>query len=217
MAYGLRGIEATLPAMERLALQLRPPGNIAVPAAVLASNHKFVFYDSDPAVNASAAIVAVTIRANGAGNVRVKATGAAAGTGEVIYLLAGQAYETPIIEVYAADLAATGLIAMHSQPNQIFLRDVTIPAPPTNLALTPGDNTMGLNWDDNSPAPSGYNVYRGLSASGPWKKLNTPLVAVSAYTDSTAVNGTLYYYYVTAVDSSGNESLASAQDSDTPA
>jgi len=47
-----------------------------------------------------------------------------------------------------------------------------------------------------------------VSGSG-YVKLNSSLVAVLTYTDSTVQSGTTYFYVTTAVDSSGNESVHS--------
>ncbi|MBN1393176.1 MAG: hypothetical protein JW947_10290, partial [Sedimentisphaerales bacterium] len=91
------------------------------------------------------------------------------------------------------------------------------PAAPTGLAATPGNNTVSLNWDDNSEADlDGYNVYRSLISGSGYGKLNVALVNTSDYIDNTAVNGTPYYYVVTAVDVNGHESGNSNEATATP-
>ncbi len=55
----------------------------------------------------------------------------------------------------------------------------------------------------------GYNVYRGSASAGPYTKLTSSLVAGISYTDSTVAVAQTYYYVVTAVDSTGNESAYS--------
>ena len=57
----------------------------------------------------------------------------------------------------------------------------------------------------------GYNVYRGTQSGGPYAVLNSAADASTTYTDSTVQAGQTYYYVVTAVDSSGNESVNSNQ------
>src|SRR5439155_4797296 len=57
---------------------------------------------------------------------------------------------------------------------------------------------------------AGYNVYRGTSSPvSTTSALNgsTPLKS-TGYTDTTAQNGTTYYYVVEAVDTSGNKAAA---------
>jgi fibronectin type 3 domain-containing protein len=59
---------------------------------------------------------------------------------------------------------------------------------------------------------SGYNVYRGTTPNGPYPtKVNTSLVTIEQYSDSTVISGQTYYYVVTAVDSSDVESVDSNQ------
>jgi uncharacterized lipoprotein YddW (UPF0748 family)/fibronectin type 3 domain-containing protein len=97
--------------------------------------------------------------------------------------------------------------------------DQTPPAAPTNLAATPGDGSVSLNWDDNGEGDlDGYNVHRATSTGGPYTQLNGSLLTSSDYVDNSAVNFTTYYYVVTAVDNSpnANESGNSNEDSATP-
>jgi fibronectin type 3 domain-containing protein len=94
--------------------------------------------------------------------------------------------------------------------------DITPPAAPTNLSATAGDGVVDLDWDDNSePDLDSYSVYRDTSSGGPYGQIASA-VAASEYSDSTVTNGTTYYYVVTAVDSSSNESGYSNEASATP-
>ncbi len=61
-------------------------------------------------------------------------------------------------------------------------------------------------WDGGS-AVTGYNVYRGTSSGG--ETLLTQVGNVTSYTDSTATNGTTYFYKVSAVNSVGEGPLSS--------
>lgn len=95
--------------------------------------------------------------------------------------------------------------------------DTTAPAAPTGLAATAGDGEVALDWNNNGESDlAGYNVYRGTATGGPYTQLNGSLVAASAYNDATAVNGTTYYYVVSAVDTVDNESGTSAEVSAAP-
>jgi serine protease len=95
--------------------------------------------------------------------------------------------------------------------------DTTPPAAPAGLSATAGNGTVALDWSNNTEADlDGYIVYRATSASGPFAALNANPRGQSAYTDSSVSNGTTYYYRVTAVDTSGNESVDSATVSGTP-
>jgi hypothetical protein len=95
--------------------------------------------------------------------------------------------------------------------------DTTPPAAPTGLAATAGDGSVSLNWDDNGETDlDGYNVYRSTTSGSGYAQLNGSVLGSSDYTDNTASNGTTYYYVVTAVDTSSNESGYSNEDSATP-
>ena len=95
--------------------------------------------------------------------------------------------------------------------------DTIPPAPPTGLTATDGDGQVLLDWANNSEADlAGYNVYRGTTSGGAYGKVNSSLVTTSAYTDTGLVNGTPYFYVVTAVDLSINESATSNEAPATP-
>jgi len=95
--------------------------------------------------------------------------------------------------------------------------DTTPPAIPTGLTPTPGNSTVSLDWVSNGETDlAGYHVYRGTVAGGPYGAITTSPELVSAYDDTSVSNGTTYYYVVTALDTSDNESLNSAEVSATP-
>ena len=94
--------------------------------------------------------------------------------------------------------------------------DVTPPLPPIGLVATGGDGSVDLDWtDNNEPDLAGYRVYRSLDGSA-FSLVSGGLVVGSAYTDATVSNGTTYWYEVTAVDGSSNESGPSAMVFATP-
>ena len=77
---------------------------------------------------------------------------------------------------------------------------------------------MSLDWNDNVEADlDGYNVHRSTTGGTGYAKVNSSLVATSGYADTGRANGTTYYYVVTAVDTSANESAFSTEASAKPA
>jgi hypothetical protein len=95
--------------------------------------------------------------------------------------------------------------------------DTTPPSTLAGLAATPGDTQVQLDWADNAETDVvGYNVYRSTSLNSDYARVNSALVPTSPYLDSGLNNGTKYYYVVTAVDGSGNESDPTAPVSATP-
>jgi len=87
---------------------------------------------------------------------------------------------------------------------------VRAPAKPLSLSANPNTTTIVLDWnivyDDDL---AGYNVYRSTVASGTYQLLNSTPVSTNSFTDTTITLDVLYYYYVTAIDTFGNESSAS--------
>jgi fibronectin type 3 domain-containing protein len=56
----------------------------------------------------------------------------------------------------------------------------------------------------------GYNVYRAVSGSSSYQRLNSSLNASTSYADTSVAASTTYVYYVTSVDAAGVESTASS-------
>ncbi|HDZ69234.1 MAG TPA: hypothetical protein ENH43_02310, partial [Phycisphaerales bacterium] len=118
------------------------------------------------------------------------------------------------VRLYNAALTAAQIAEIYG------VIDTNAPAAPTNLAATAGDGQVSLNWDDNSETDlAGYNVYRSQT-SGVYD-LNTPvngtsLVDVNSYVDTPVTNDVNYFYVVTAVDISNNESVQSNEAPATP-
>ena len=96
----------------------------------------------------------------------------------------------------------------------------TIAGVPENLTLTPGGNQIGLSWDPSPGVTEDYNVYRYASPCSPSSSANSDVASecsatviegkTSPYTDLSLIAGNIYYYRVTAVNSSG-ESAPSAE------
>jgi hypothetical protein len=89
--------------------------------------------------------------------------------------------------------------------------DLSYPPTPAALLATGQATGVSLTWAHVAlPDLFGYNVYRSSSALGPFTQVTTvPTDRTSYYTDAGLTPLTRYYYKVTAVDSSGNESLPS--------
>jgi fibronectin type 3 domain-containing protein len=76
-----------------------------------------------------------------------------------------------------------------------------------------GGHSVTLNWvASTSQNVAGYNIYRGTTSGGPYgSKMNSSLVSGTTYTDNSVQAGQTYYYVVTTVDISSNESGYSNQ------
>jgi hypothetical protein len=87
-----------------------------------------------------------------------------------------------------------------------------IPPAPFAIYAAPGDAQVPLRWNEAFNA-TGYNVKRSLTNGGYYTTIAT--VTNTIYTDTNVIDGTTYYYVVTATNSAG-ESSNSIQDSVTP-
>jgi alpha-L-arabinofuranosidase len=83
---------------------------------------------------------------------------------------------------------------------------------PTGLTAAPDDAQVALTWTASANA-SGYNIRRATTNGGPYVVIATNVTRL-AFTDTNLLNGTNYYYVVSAtntVSGSGNSTQASAR------
>jgi subtilisin family serine protease len=74
------------------------------------------------------------------------------------------------------------------------------PLAPANIVATPGDGQVTLNWLASAGATS-YRLKRSLVKAGPFVQIAD--VPGTSYTDTSVVNGTKYFYVVSAVNAGG--------------
>ncbi len=98
----------------------------------------------------------------------------------------------------------TGFFLGHS----MFIPDsVRPPSAPRGLALSSTIESVKLEWNENPEGDlAGYYVYRSENMDGIYLVVTDTLVQTAEFTDTSNAIDLLYYYYVTALDTSGNES-----------
>ena len=98
--------------------------------------------------------------------------------------------------------------------NGVNLFNPARPWTPTGLAAKNGDSRVTLTW---SPAANaiGYKIKRAEVSGGPYDEIAVN-VTVTNYVDTTAINGTTYYYVVSTLGYESSESDNSAEVSATP-
>jgi hypothetical protein len=98
-----------------------------------------------------------------------------------------------------------------SPPYEVIPRDTFPPARPTGLTALYTAGAVELVWTANSEKDlAGYYVYRRENGEQP-KKLNKELLRTPILRDVNVQPGHLYFYQVTAVDLSSNESQPGAE------
>jgi beta-lactamase superfamily II metal-dependent hydrolase/fibronectin type 3 domain-containing protein/DNA/RNA endonuclease YhcR with UshA esterase domain len=132
------------------------------------------------------------------------------GTGSVTYQVTLQA-------AYNGDATFTASLSDNVNPAVTQLVHITVtppapPAAPAGLNAGAGDSHVALTWNSVSGATS-YNVKRSTTA-GAETTIASP--TTNSYDDLTAVNGTTYFYVVSAVGA-GGEGANSSEVSATPA
>lgn len=91
-------------------------------------------------------------------------------------------------------------------------RDTIAPDQVKGVAIKPNSKgILVLSWTENTDMDlKNYKVYRSYSgAVGTFEVLNSPVKGTSSYTPADLVPSNTYFFYVTAVDTSGNESIPS--------
>ncbi|GIP50281.1 hypothetical protein J53TS2_38720 [Paenibacillus sp. J53TS2] len=115
---------------------------------------------------------------------------------------------------YTFSLIASNSIESSSEYTYTFTTAPATPAAPTGLTATAGDAKVSLAWNSVTGAGS-YNVKRSTTLGGSYTTIAAN-IAATTYTDTTAANGTTYYYVVNAVNP-GLESTNSNEVSARPA
>jgi fibronectin type 3 domain-containing protein len=116
----------------------------------------------------------------------------------------------------AAQFGADLVESADSVPVVITPRDVFPPAAPTEVEITAIPATpqtpayVELSWAISPEADlAGYAVYRSDEEGTPGDRVNTEILPSPAFRDMSVPSGRRYYYRVSALDRSGNESLKS--------
>ncbi|WP_236683086.1 malectin domain-containing carbohydrate-binding protein [Demequina globuliformis] len=96
----------------------------------------------------------------------------------------------------------------------VSLSDTTAPPIPVAVSATATGEGIDITWDPVvADDLAGYNIYRGADAGvapDSATKVNDAILTATSFTDPTALAGTEYFYVVTSVDHTGNESNASS-------
>ena len=107
-------------------------------------------------------------------------------------------------------LAAENQQSLPSEPAEFAPADIFPPAVPTGLTAVAGTRSVDLSWTRSPDSDlAGYNIFRA-TANGPFEPLEQR-VLLPAYTDMRVESGQRYLYSVSAIDTTGNESMRSVE------
>ncbi|HSV39219.1 MAG TPA: fibronectin type III domain-containing protein [Nocardioidaceae bacterium] len=130
------------------------------------------------------------------------------------------AYWFTVTSVDTHDNESLKSTAVSATPTSVG--DTTPPPVPTGLvATTPVTESVHLAWNTVVAGDlDGYHVYLSTSLPTPltvWTKLTVSPISVAEYDVNALTNGTQYWFSVTSVDTSDNESVKSEPATATPA
>jgi fibronectin type 3 domain-containing protein len=155
-----------------------------------------------------------TIKITNTGNIALAITqdtlvgsGFSAGVTTPINLNPAQSVNVPVVFNPGSAGTVNGSLTLVSNGTTV------LSVPLTGTGVAPLSHSVDVAWDPSSSSTlQGYNVYRSTVSGGPYTKLSSTLATSTLLlTDTTPVSGKQYFYVVTAVDTSGAESSASAQ------
>jgi len=122
-----------------------------------------------------------------------------------------------VVRTVLSSAVGSALESSDSTPAIVTPRDIFPPAVPQGLvaAVIVGSPTnapeVDLSWSINVETDlAGYRVYRSEQEGTPGRSVTADLLLSPAYRDNSVQPGRRYWYSVTSVDRSGNESAPSA-------
>ncbi len=115
----------------------------------------------------------------------------------------GMAYFYRLTATDTSGNESTGSVIVSLQPP-----DFTPPAAPTALKIAKRDRAVALSWNPNTEKDlNGYNIYRGSTPEAINRINSSPVdPGMLEYLDAGMVSGEKYYYAISAIDQTMNES-----------
>lgn len=114
--------------------------------------------------------------------------------------------------VRAVSLGSNGepIESLSSNTIDVLPKDVFAPSSPSALTIAAAPNNLSIFFAVNPENDvAGYNVYRSMNPNekkSNWTLLTAEPLKTNTYRDTKVESGKTYYYYLTAVDTSGNTS-----------
>ncbi len=122
---------------------------------------------------------------------------------------------------YTYKLTAIDYFGTESAPSSpviVEVKDKKPPFPPSHIHANVNQYAVHITWQEKfSPDLAGYKIYRSKNNQNNYSVLHNSILPVGtvSFTDSLEQGG-FYYYYVAAIDSSGNEGKSALTFADIP-
>jgi hypothetical protein len=160
----------------------------------------------------SSSVQKVTLTNAGKGNVTIsQVLVAGAGfdsTGGSSGLILAPGQSTTLTSTFApsATGVATGKITVSSNasnsPASILL---------SGSGVASGSHSVTLSWTGGASGITGYHAYSSTISGGPFVRMTSAALTTPSFRDTSVQSGRTYYYVVTALDSSNQESVYSSE------
>jgi autotransporter-associated beta strand protein len=114
-------------------------------------------------------------------------------------------------------VAGCATVTMAGSPGSVTI--TATPNVPTAVSAGAGDSQVTVSWTapGSGPVPTGYNVKRSTASGSGYTTLPAGAdVSSSPFTDTTAINGTAYYYVISALNGSCESSNSTPEAGSTP-
>jgi fibronectin type 3 domain-containing protein len=103
--------------------------------------------------------------------------------------------------------------SVSSSTVEVLPKDIFAPSVPSALTIAAAPNNLSIFFAVNPEQDiAGYSIYRSTNSNQPksdWTLLNSELLKTNTFQDTKVESGKTYYYYLIAVDTSGNGSQPS--------
>ena len=103
--------------------------------------------------------------------------------------------------------------SLNSNTIEVQPKDIFAPSPPSAITIAAAPDNLSIFFAANPERDiAGYRVYRSINRDQPlsdWTLLTDQLLTTNTFQDKKVEAGKTYYYYLTAVDKTGNVSDAS--------
>lgn len=103
--------------------------------------------------------------------------------------------------------------SLESNIEKVFAVDTFAPSAPTGITVAAAPNNLSVFFAANPERDvAGYRLYRSQDRTAPmsqWENLTAELLTTNTFQDKKIESGKTYYYYLIAVDKSGNQSQPS--------
>lgn len=100
--------------------------------------------------------------------------------------------------------------SLDSNSIKVLPKDTFVPSAPTAITIAAAPNNLSIFFAVNSEKDiAGYRIYRSTNPNLPkneWELLTAEILKTNTFQDKTVESGKTYYYYLIAIDKTGNKS-----------